>query len=83
MEAGTVKLVGTDRSMIIDEASRILENPSVPPIMTKANNPYGDGNATIRIIQACKRFLDDHHYSDEVKFEREMRNTDLSCNALR
>ena len=83
VEAGTVKLVGTDRSMIIDEASRILENPSVPPIMTKANNPYGDGNATIRIIQACKRFLDDHHYSDEVKFEREMRNTDLSCNALR
>lgn len=49
--AGTVKLVGTDSDLIIDEATRLLEDTSVYEAMSKAHNPYGDGSAAPRILQ--------------------------------
>jgi UDP-N-acetylglucosamine 2-epimerase (non-hydrolysing) len=50
LEAGTVKLVGTDYNKIINEISTLLDNQEYYNEMSKAVNPYGDGNACRRII---------------------------------
>lgn len=51
LEAGTVKLVGTDYDMITNEVSALLDNPAHYDKMSKAVNPYGDGKACARIIE--------------------------------
>lgn len=51
LEAGTVKLVGTDYCKIIEEVSNLLEDYSYYNYMSKATNPYGDGNASRRIVE--------------------------------
>lgn len=48
--AGTVRLVGTEKQRIINEVSLLIENQKKYATMSKANNPYGDGNACDRII---------------------------------
>ncbi|MCQ2078145.1 MAG: UDP-N-acetylglucosamine 2-epimerase (non-hydrolyzing) [Bacteroidaceae bacterium] len=50
--AGTVKLVGTDRALIVAETSRLLEDDAYYASMSKAVNPYGDGRACERIIKS-------------------------------
>lgn len=50
LEAGTVKLVGTDYDMIVNEVSALLDNPELYEIMSAAVNPYGDGLACERIV---------------------------------
>ena len=50
VESGTVKLVGTDRDLIIREVSTLLENPEAYAAMSQAVNPYGDGLACSRIV---------------------------------
>lgn len=55
VEAGTVKLVGTDTQKIIQEARYLLNNQEIYTTMTKAHNPYGDGKACERIIRALKK----------------------------
>jgi UDP-N-acetylglucosamine 2-epimerase (non-hydrolysing) len=52
VEAGTLKLVGTETSFIVQEASRLLDDESAYTEMAKAANPYGDGHAAEKIIQA-------------------------------
>ena len=52
VEAGTLKLVGTDTSRIVQEATRLLDDPSAYAEMAKAANPYGDGHAAERIVAA-------------------------------
>ena len=54
LEAGTVKLVGTDHNLIVDEVSRLLEDDAYYDKMSKAVNPYGDGLACSRIVNALK-----------------------------
>lgn len=49
LDAGTVKLVGTDYNMIVNEVSALLDDPVHYDKMSKAVNPYGDGNACRRI----------------------------------
>ncbi len=49
VEAGTVKLVGTDRQAIFAEAARLLDDPAAYEDMSRAHNPYGDGQAARRI----------------------------------
>lgn len=51
LEAGTVKLVGTDYDRIVAELSLLLDDASVYERMSKAVNPYGDGNACERIVR--------------------------------
>jgi len=51
VEAGTVKLVGTDYDLIVSETSRLLDDEEYYNRMSQANNPYGDGQACGRIIQ--------------------------------
>lgn len=52
VEAGTLKLVGTETSRIVQEATRLLNDPSAYAKMAKAANPYGDGEAAERIVAA-------------------------------
>lgn len=54
VEAGTVKLVGTDSKRILDEANRLLDDPSAYAAMARAHNPYGDGEACARIATALQ-----------------------------
>ena len=55
VEAGTLKLVGTEVGNILREATRLLNNPSAYTEMAKAANPFGDGHAAERIIKALMR----------------------------
>ncbi len=52
VEAGTLKLVGTETGRIVREATRLLDDPSAYAEMAKAANPYGDGHAAERIVEA-------------------------------
>ncbi len=50
VEAGTVILVGTDKNKIINETSKLLENPILYSKMSGLHNPYGNGKASEKII---------------------------------
>jgi UDP-N-acetylglucosamine 2-epimerase (non-hydrolysing) len=52
VEAGTVRVVGTNRERIVTEACRLLDNPADHERMARAVNPYGDGQASQRIVAA-------------------------------
>ena len=54
LDAGTVLLVGTEKQRIITEVALLIENSDHYLTMSKANNPYGDGKACNRIIEALK-----------------------------
>jgi len=54
LEAGTVKLVGTDKEKIIQEAELLLNSNEEYTRMSKAHNPYGDGKACEKIINYIK-----------------------------
>ncbi|MCX8959018.1 UDP-N-acetylglucosamine 2-epimerase (non-hydrolyzing) [Erwinia psidii] len=54
VEAGTVKLVGTDVEKIVSEVTRLLTDEEAYQSMSRAHNPYGDGLACERIVQALK-----------------------------
>ena len=51
VEAGTVKLVGTDPGRIVSEVEMLLNDPVHYQTMCQATNPFGDGNASERIVQ--------------------------------
>jgi len=50
VEAGTVKLVGTDKERILSELRTLVEDPEAYEGMARAVNPYGDGKAAERIV---------------------------------
>lgn len=54
LEAGTVKLVGTDYDKIMGEVSRLIEDEAYYRQMSQAVNPYGDGKACGRIVDALR-----------------------------
>ena len=54
LDAGTVKLVGTDHGLILNEVSHLLDDQVYYDQMSHAVNPYGDGNACDRIVRALK-----------------------------
>lgn len=56
VEAGTVRLVGTDAALIVSEVERLLEDPQAYAAMTRAHNPYGDGRAALQIASVMSRF---------------------------
>lgn len=58
VEAGTVKLVGTDVDIIVNEASKILNNENEYAKMSRAINPYGDGKASERIVDAVLKYFE-------------------------
>lgn len=58
VEAGTVKLVGTDEDRIVAEATRLLEDLGEYARMTRVHNPYGDGHASPRIAAAIAAYFE-------------------------
>jgi UDP-N-acetylglucosamine 2-epimerase (non-hydrolysing) len=54
--AGTVKLVGTDATAIVEETVTLLTDPAAFARMSKAHNPYGDGHGAERIVSFLKQF---------------------------
>jgi UDP-N-acetylglucosamine 2-epimerase (non-hydrolysing) len=64
VEAGTVRLVGTDRGRIVAEASLLLDSAEEYRTMTRRHNPYGDGKACGRIVDAIRRWWSDARRND-------------------
>jgi len=54
--AGTLKLVGTETGRIVREAKRLLDDPIAHAEMARAVNPFGDGHAAERIVEAIQNF---------------------------
>ena len=57
IEAGTLKLAGTDEDMIFNLTDALLSDEAEYSAMAKASNPYGDGHASERIVSALKEYL--------------------------
>lgn len=57
IEAGTLKLAGTDEEVIFKLADELLSDQEAYNKMAKASNPYGDGHASERIVDALKKYL--------------------------
>jgi len=51
VEAGTVKVIGTEANTLVTEASRLLDDPAAYGAMASCVNPYGDGTAAVRIVR--------------------------------
>lgn len=54
VEAGTAHLIGTDEDRIVAEVARLLDEPAVYDAMARAHNPFGDGQASRRIVEVIK-----------------------------
>lgn len=57
IEAGTLKLVGTDEEVIYEETKKLLTYIDEYEKMSKASNPYGDGHASERIVDAIVKYF--------------------------
>jgi UDP-N-acetylglucosamine 2-epimerase (non-hydrolysing) len=57
VEAGTVKLVGTDIATIVREANALINNDEAYNEMSRSINPYGDGKASQRIVKAILKYF--------------------------
>lgn len=58
LDAGTIRLVGTSRQLIVDEASKFIDDAEYYAENERIANPYGDGTACIKILQAIDRFFE-------------------------
>ena len=58
VDAGTVKLVGTSKDLIISTINNLLTDQKLYKSMSKAHNPYGDGTASVRIVNFLRNILD-------------------------
>lgn len=58
VDAGTARLVGTDASTIVDAVTQLLSDDAAYAAMANAQNPYGDGHATERILGMIHEYLD-------------------------
>lgn len=59
ISAGTLKLVGTDEDIIYEETKRLLTDSKEYERMSKASNPYGDGHASERIVDAIVEYFNE------------------------
>ena len=57
VEAGTAKLIGTNARTILDSTAELLENPQRYQQMATAINPFGDGQASVRIVKIARDYL--------------------------
>ena len=58
VQAGTVKLVGSDPRRIVTSAEQLLDSPAAYGLMARVHNPYGDGHAAERIENAIRSFFE-------------------------
>ena len=61
VEAGTARLVGTSSERIVSEVSRLLDDAAAYDAMARAVNPYGDGQARFRIVDALLALVNNEH----------------------
>jgi UDP-N-acetylglucosamine 2-epimerase (non-hydrolysing) len=59
VNAGTVRLVGTNQQKIVREVMTLLHNPAVYRKMSRAHNPYGDGKSSGRVVRWIGRYLEE------------------------
>lgn len=57
VDAGTVKLVGTDIELITNEVQKLLDDCNYAEAMSQKHNPYGDGKACSRIVDILEKWL--------------------------
>ena len=57
VSSGTVKLVGTDRTVIVEQVHELLTDEEAYGRMANAVNPYGDGQAAPRIVRHCLELI--------------------------
>jgi UDP-N-acetylglucosamine 2-epimerase (non-hydrolysing) len=57
VDEGVVRLVGTDEERIVSEASRLLDDPAAYRAMARGVSPYGDGEASQRIVAVLRAAL--------------------------
>ena len=57
VEAGTAKLIGTNARTIFNTTAELLENPQLYQQMATAINPFGDGQASVRIVKIARDYL--------------------------
>jgi UDP-N-acetylglucosamine 2-epimerase (non-hydrolysing) len=57
VEAGTVRLVGTDDELIVDEVTTLLTDKAAYDVMARAVNPYGDGHAAVRAVRVIEHYF--------------------------
>ena len=69
VEAGTVKLVGSNEDTIVAAASRLLENENEYLAMARVHNPYGDGRASMRIADVIRSFFREKSSWEPAAFE--------------
>ena len=65
VKAGTLKLVGTDPAVVKTTMTELLTNESLYLQMANARNPYGDGRASERIVQAIKHYFGQGEAAEE------------------
>lgn len=57
LDAGTIRLVGTNRQLIVDEASKFIDDAEYYAANERIANPYGDGTACVKIVKAIDEFF--------------------------
>ncbi|MFQ5964061.1 MAG: non-hydrolyzing UDP-N-acetylglucosamine 2-epimerase [Candidatus Scalinduaceae bacterium] len=80
VEAGTVRLVGTDKDRIVSETLSLLNDSALYSQMSTAHNPYGDGKASERIVEFIKNNC--HNFNNR-KIKRVEIESVQSCSALK
>ena len=58
LDAGTIRLVGTNRQLIVDEASKFIDDAEYYAENERIANPYGDGTACVKILEAIDKFFE-------------------------
>ena len=76
LESGTVHLVGTNHDLIVSEVSTLLDDPIAYDKMSRAVNPYGDGKACGRIVDALRKIPNAFH--DELGVANDPNSSPLS-----
>jgi len=80
VEAGTVRLVGTDEDLIVDTVDKLLIDPFAYAAMANAVNPYGDGRAAGRAVAALAHFFNLGPPADEFDADVELRHPEPATN---
>lgn len=62
---GAVKLVGSHHDRIVSSVTELLSDPIIYQAMTGKENPYGDGKASSRILEACRKYLESQAVSSD------------------
>ncbi|MGY1691006.1 non-hydrolyzing UDP-N-acetylglucosamine 2-epimerase [Geodermatophilus sp. SYSU D01105] len=70
VEAGTVRLVGTDPALVVRATEHLLTDPAAHAAMAQAVNPYGDGSAAERCVQAIRHLFGSAEAAEEFEPER-------------